>query len=864
MTTRKSGIFALAIATAVMAACEGDTTLVVPEPAVEVSVVPAAIQIDSGRTGTLVAVVRNATNTAVNWTSSDNNVATVNASGVVTGVRPGQATITATSAQDPTAKNAASVDVRRPSGQGGEGQPTIAIRSVTAGSTNNPVPVNNVVGQIDVTVEYTIPSGSSVSRLEVLVDQTVACSQSFSGAGSLEVDASALTIICSINTAEVDANGAVRYPNGPHVISARLVTGAGQVAATSSTNLTFNNTDQLALTVTASGATANDAQGLVWTTGDVTATATPAIFSGTTGNVARVIFTVRNANDNTVIATIEDTSAPFSATFSRTATAQNVGQNVAGVEAPIYVTAASVTAGGQPGPQGQNGTVGQGALRLDNQAPDTEPGDPAAAFNNPGWFSTTTALTGTARVANLGTLDDEGVGRVTTSLQYNTDPAAANNAAGWTSFTEVGALPETNTTSELAFRAVVCDALNNCTNVGPVQSGVDRTAPSIRVEAGPSNNAINPGANLQIVGTDAISGVSIVRARISGLSAFAVDANPDTDLRCYNVAGTVVAAVDGVCPTSDAATIAGPGATETQATVVIPADQNWYTLDITTVDIAGNTSTTTVTRSYLVDTVVPTATISSTTITGTNSSISGTVQDNIQVRAYDSRFLFPGLTVPNAIPFSGTTAVAASLANPLTGQTAATATSSLVVRELREGVAGGAIAPTQYGFGVFDMANNFGFNGAGIGFGAGDGVANTAALDVAPSPAILCRTGTAAACGANVANTSTTLRASLLTTVPPAPTQPFANPVARVYYYYTHPGADATFATGDDYLVLIGSTDASAATVETSAATGERTFRFTNSLTAASLPAVGIFPIHAVAVDAQGDAILVSSTVDVR
>ena len=42
----------------------------------------------------------NATNKAVNWSSSDNTVATVSTSGLVTAVKEGTATITATAAED--------------------------------------------------------------------------------------------------------------------------------------------------------------------------------------------------------------------------------------------------------------------------------------------------------------------------------------------------------------------------------------------------------------------------------------------------------------------------------------------------------------------------------------------------------------------------------------------------------------------------------------------------------------------------------------------------------------------------------------------------------------------------------------------
>lgn len=65
-----------------------------------VSVSPTTASVAVGATKNLTATVSpaNATNPAVNWTSSDDTKATVSATGVVTGVAAGTATITATTA----------------------------------------------------------------------------------------------------------------------------------------------------------------------------------------------------------------------------------------------------------------------------------------------------------------------------------------------------------------------------------------------------------------------------------------------------------------------------------------------------------------------------------------------------------------------------------------------------------------------------------------------------------------------------------------------------------------------------------------------------------------------------------------------
>ncbi|MGI6710727.1 MAG: Ig-like domain-containing protein [Bacilli bacterium] len=66
-----------------------------PLPVITISASSASIA--AGTTKTLTATVTNTTNTAVTWTSSNTSVATVNSSGVVSGVAAGSAVITATS-----------------------------------------------------------------------------------------------------------------------------------------------------------------------------------------------------------------------------------------------------------------------------------------------------------------------------------------------------------------------------------------------------------------------------------------------------------------------------------------------------------------------------------------------------------------------------------------------------------------------------------------------------------------------------------------------------------------------------------------------------------------------------------------------
>ena len=92
------------------------TVTAVPVPVVGVTVSPKPVSLQVGGTQTLTATVTpsNADNPGVTWSSSNPSVATVNASGLVTAIAVGTATITATSAADITKQNTCVVTVTAP------------------------------------------------------------------------------------------------------------------------------------------------------------------------------------------------------------------------------------------------------------------------------------------------------------------------------------------------------------------------------------------------------------------------------------------------------------------------------------------------------------------------------------------------------------------------------------------------------------------------------------------------------------------------------------------------------------------------------------------------------------------------------
>jgi len=205
-----------------------------PPPQVSVDVDPTTLQVDSGGTGQLSAWVRTNTDASVTWTSSDESIATVER-GIVRGVNLGEAMITAASTADPSARDSALILVRRPIGFIDGCQAVIAIRSVTVAATGAPVQRDSVFGTVMVRVDNeTCPEVANT--LQVLLDETIV----------MEVESPRgqrvpQTATVSINTAERNAIGNLRFSNGPHTISARIASETGVVRANSSTALTFKN-----------------------------------------------------------------------------------------------------------------------------------------------------------------------------------------------------------------------------------------------------------------------------------------------------------------------------------------------------------------------------------------------------------------------------------------------------------------------------------------------------------------------------------------------------------------------------------------------------------------------------------------------
>jgi hypothetical protein len=869
-----------------------------PGTEVTLQLVPAEATIAIGGTVQLVSVVTGTDNTAVTYASSTPAVATVDASGLVTGVAQGTAVITATSQADPTKIRTATITVTPAAPP-----PSISIANVTG------VGANNVVsGQITATINVSADVSHDVRSVHILLRGIEVCTQTF--AQPLGTTQGVATITCNINTNAVDEDGVPLFPNGTAELTAEARNGAGEtVAEASYGNLNIQNANVVNFEITTEGVTSDGSaigsDGLLWHEGNVVVTARPAIFTGASATSVNICINIPVGTDAPGSATgtscrliSTSTANAFVATFPK---AQAVGaggaagpgvQNVSNSNVRAYVTASTLSTG-QPGPTAPL-VAGSPSIRLDNLAPTAVVAlpefvtDPGHALFSENYLRATfnfTSITGVATANTTATATEvadpqPGVGNTTVTFHVvPASEAGANNAANNLAIVNDGQQVTSATELESSLTntfyvvvAAVVDGLGNRFIArAPSFFGVDLVAPTIEVVAAqsPPADAINPAdMTIQVRVTDEFSGATGVQGMTIGHSVFEINTNTAVEQRCYELDGTfshLIAANDPCVASMITVPVATVGAVEFYD-VTIPAAENFYVLTIQSRDAAGNLSETTITRQALIDmTGGPTAAIAAVTIANftidnvnNTATVNGTIRDNIDIDEYDARFVFPGLTsanavaLPNAVPFTTPTDVG-SYGLPLTAVANVSATTQVNVVGIVDDPADGAADYTvsMFGFGVRDIAQNFVFGGIPVTPAAFTPFAATFQMfELESAHPTIDRTPTAPAVG------STTLTAIATTDVGAA------NPVARVYFYYVNPGSDLVYGTADDHNVLIGST--ASATV----LTGEtvREFRFTQTLAATSLPAnvAGFdFRVFAIGVDASGSAVI-SNAVEIE
>lgn len=269
LTTVGAGNVAVQACSTVVTAVCGVATITVatnPQTVTGVAVTPANAGITRPATGSttlqLSAAVSGANNPSqtVTWSVATQGLGatvTVSATGLVTvtsAAAGGTVNISACSTvatfTNVCGFSALTISIPAPT--------TISIQAITTGATFIPVNINNVVGQVEFSLNMD-PGANSVAGVDVLIDGAVAASQNFSALQWETARAKAVaegpdadvTIILSVNTGLYDCitagsttcTGATAYKNGARQISARArITNLTPVATPTQT-LIFNNTN---------------------------------------------------------------------------------------------------------------------------------------------------------------------------------------------------------------------------------------------------------------------------------------------------------------------------------------------------------------------------------------------------------------------------------------------------------------------------------------------------------------------------------------------------------------------------------------------------------------------------------------------
>ncbi len=850
-----------------IAACGDDVTVTQPPPPPtvvpgirSVTVAPDGVSIQVGATVQMTAAVTTDPGAAaptIAWSSSDATKATVGATtGLVTGVAVGAVGIRATATSGTsTGSGVATVNVVT-----SQVTPaTVSIASIT-NTAGVAVPLGNVAGQIQVNVNLE-RGGERVQRLELLVDGVVRGSQTFASAlaeGSAP-EAAIEVISLPWNTAAFNAStGAADVLNGNRTVAVRLITQQNQQGtATPSVQITLNNANFVAVTLTISnGTTATDATGLLWQTGDATATALPVFYSAGTNTINQVVFSAPGVNSKTV------TAAPWTTSWAKATTVGNGGS--AGVENAAWAVTANSTVNNNPGPNGTSASI-----RYDN-APPTVP----TFFANPnnrqgGWVNDAVAFTTLQSATNLNgmrgsTSVDGGVGGIT----YAAKAAPGNSAAALAS-------PDITGPSGLArsLANAYClmlfaqDALGNRNSAGTVSStactstgvnvttiGVDRDAPTIAFSGGLASNArLNGGtigAEFQVTVSDTGTVGNSGMNSASSVVGTVLRRNAAASATC--VVGVVV---NSVC-TATSVNAAPPFPLVPTTAIAAQNTTGYYSYSAVAQDAAGNQSGS-VSRVIAYDPAanVPalTTALFNTPLTGPTAVFNANASDNFDLWTAVYTLTYGG-GLPGPVLLPTVTLNTFNVAPLVNSNVAAGITVDGFMRQV-EAVTGnaplatgGTFKPTQLDGVARDQANNPSATATTPIPGASvtTGVSYTAAAApqlvdswaiTAPSAATSISNGAGPAAAVNPL--SVTITADVF-----GPTLTFNPPFARVDFYRVVGGQ----------LVLIG-TATTPTTTDNGAANGRR-HRYSISWTPGATVATGVQTIHAIGVNSVGDALV--------
>lgn len=670
-----------------------------------VTVSPNSLNLKVGDKVTLAASVdadAGVTDRTVTWSSSNTAIATVDATGLVTAVSGGNATIIAKSKADPNVSGAAAVSVAaNVPASVTLGQINQTVCDVFGGCTSVPATLNNVANQLDVTLNVD-PGTQTLAGVDLIMNcggaDTVVASQNLASAATAPIaaeDANA-PVTLSFNTAAFTAsNGSVAFKNGNCTLKAkaRLVGGTSTNSA-NTVALTLNNIDFVATSFTTApstgqNASATDATGLLWKAGSVTVTAIPVVYTAgrsvVSGSISLVnvsgqnaqgpgtaISAVGNGGTLTTLTGLTPSSGVISATFPNTtnlATAGAVGGVTDGsAVGGVGFLVTTVDNSGNVGPAA-NPTAAN-SVRLDNRAPDVTTIPPTFVPNTQnttgGWvgtnfvFSTAAGsltidpLTATDAVFGIGVV---GVDKNTVNTQWRPNGAGSSSFA---TFTNVSSLAETsNTTGSGSYdlRLQVCDALGNCSTTGTLTAfGVDLTPPFVQQVSGPSNLQVYnigtggpPAAVFNVADTSKTAGITASGPQTVG-------GIPQVLETLQSLKPSGASSSQTVCDVG-VATGSAPSITCKSASLVselaVPTTSGAggttsgeYTMTVTAVDQAGNTAAPISIKLYN-DQVAPAVSggvAIPQSITSGSSFTSG-ASDNMDVAAGNGYLNYPGVAV---------------------------------------------------------------------------------------------------------------------------------------------------------------------------------------------------------------------------
>jgi hypothetical protein len=443
-----------------IAACGDDVTVVQPpEPTPgirSVTVAPDGITLAINATAQMTAAVvtdPGATGTpTIAWSTSSATVATVSATGLVTGKAAGSVGITATATLGTsTASGVATVNVTAQTTT----PATVSINSITYTPAGTPAELTNIFGGVNVKLNLD-RGGEKVTKVQLLVDNVVVSEQAFASA-SAQAAAPELAIEelnMPWNTAAFDAvTGATKHLNGEHTLSAKVVTVQNASGSASpSVKVILMNSNTWIITRTVDGISANDQNGKVWWRGDLTVKGLPVIYS-----VANPV--ISSATIYSCLGSEKLTEAPWEFTWTEDDAA-------AGVETSNC--SAGVSNSTLNNNSGPTGSASGDPLRYDNNGPSVPTFHANPNIRQNGWLNAAVGLTtrynsSTAKdgwVQNAPS--DGGVGGVVVQLRIGDNVDGSVDAALAATPSATPTLPArtaTNVTKCAVLSAV--DALGN-------------------------------------------------------------------------------------------------------------------------------------------------------------------------------------------------------------------------------------------------------------------------------------------------------------------------------------------------------------------------------------------------------------------